>query len=83
MVTEHPIHFRNWTLKGNDIYHLSDTDSSFYVECFNVRTGSINQINEIKETRSIYLDVSPDRRWIIYSQYDQVESDIMLVENFH
>jgi Tol biopolymer transport system component len=29
------------------------------------------------------MDVSPDGRWIIYSRGDSVDSDIMLVENFH
>jgi len=29
------------------------------------------------------MDVSPGGRWIIYSRADSIESDIMLVENFH
>ena len=29
------------------------------------------------------MDVSPDGRWVIYTRADSVESDIMLVENFH
>ena len=29
------------------------------------------------------MDVSPDGRWVIYSRADSVESDIMMVENFH
>jgi len=29
------------------------------------------------------LAISPDGRWILYSQLDQGGNDIMLVENFH
>jgi hypothetical protein len=29
------------------------------------------------------MDVSRSGRWIIYSRADSVESDVMLVENFH
>ena len=29
------------------------------------------------------MDVSPDGRWVIYTRADSVQSDIMLVENFH
>lgn len=28
------------------------------------------------------MDVSPDGRWLLYSQLDRVESEIMLIENF-
>lgn len=29
-----------------------------------------------------YMDVSPDGKWLLYTQPDLEESDIMLVENF-
>jgi len=29
-----------------------------------------------------YFDVSRDGRWMLYDRGDQVQSDIMLVENF-
>jgi eukaryotic-like serine/threonine-protein kinase len=29
------------------------------------------------------IDVSPDGRWLVYTRADSVESDIMMVENFH
>ena len=28
------------------------------------------------------LDVSPDRRWILYTRFEQAGSELMLVENF-
>ncbi len=32
---------------------------------------------------SLGMDVSPDGRWVIFTRADSVESDIMMVENFH
>jgi hypothetical protein len=29
------------------------------------------------------IDVSPDGRWVIYTRADSLESDTMMVENFH
>jgi hypothetical protein len=29
------------------------------------------------------MDVSADGRWLVYTRADSVQSDIMLVENFH
>ena len=29
------------------------------------------------------IDVSPDGRWLVYARADSIQSDIMLVENFH
>jgi eukaryotic-like serine/threonine-protein kinase len=29
------------------------------------------------------IDVSPDGRWLVYSRADSIQSDIMLVDNFH
>jgi hypothetical protein len=35
----------------------------------------------IEKPINLYMDVSPDGRWLIYSQRDQRVADLMLVEN--
>ena len=37
---------------------------------------------ERDEENGLYLDVSPDSRWLLFTQFDQTESDIFLVEDF-
>jgi len=29
------------------------------------------------------MDISPDEKWILFMRVDEVDSDIMLVDNFH
>ena len=35
------------------------------------------------ERTATALSVSPDERWVLYTQYDQTGSNLVLVENFH
>jgi Tol biopolymer transport system component len=46
-------------------------------------TGQITSVVTIPRTSALGLALSPDERLILYSQSDQVGSDLMLVENFH
>src|SRR5205085_11957887 len=45
-------------------------------------TGKSKSILTIGKPMSNGLSVSPDERWLLYSQLDQTGSDLMLVENF-
>jgi hypothetical protein len=47
-----------------------------------VATGSVRTIVAIEHQLAWGLTVSPDRRSILYSQFDESGSDLMLVENF-
>jgi hypothetical protein len=42
----------------------------------------VTQIATLEKPFFLGLSVSPDGRWLIYSQLDQSGSDIMLMENF-
>jgi Tol biopolymer transport system component/predicted Ser/Thr protein kinase len=76
--------FGNFALVEEGIYFIpaanSATDSS--IQFFSFATGKIKQIARIEKPTDMGLSVSPDRRWILCSQIDQVGSDLMLVENF-
>lgn len=52
---------------------------------FSFATGRTTQIAALEKEPAwsgTGLTVSPDGRWILYVQMDQVVSDVMLVENF-
>ena len=52
------------------------------VQFFDFKTKSIRSITPIENSIDAYLSISPDGRWILYSQIDQIGSDLLLVENF-
>ncbi len=48
----------------------------------NFATGKLTTLAEIHQSVSWGMSVSPDERYILYTQEDQTGSDLMLVENF-
>ncbi|MDA2925417.1 serine/threonine-protein kinase, partial [Acidobacteria bacterium AH-259-L09] len=54
------------------------------IEFFSFATARTSQLRVFPKEARFYkgFSVSPDGRWILYAQYDQRESDIMMVENF-
>ena len=45
--------------------------------------GESKTLGRIPRTPSAGLSLSPDGRFLLYSQYDQSAAELMLVENFH
>ncbi len=45
--------------------------------------GASKTIGSIPRTPSAGLSLSPDGRFLLYSQYDQSTAEILVVENFH
>jgi Tol biopolymer transport system component len=81
-----------WTLGERGIYFIDwEAKPRAAIKCFNFKTEKITQLGDIIKERgnpglafgpAIRLGVSPDEQWLLYVQYDQSGSDIMLVENF-
>jgi Tol biopolymer transport system component len=55
--------------------------NDYSIQFLNTATGSTQRIATIGNPISDFT-LSPDRRWLLYSQTDQAGSDLMLVENF-
>ena len=81
-VVDDNIHIRNWILKENGIYYMRVLDSSFNLEYRDLVTNKVRILANVPGVAGNYIDISPDNTWILYTKEEQVESDIMLVENF-
>jgi hypothetical protein len=75
---------RAFAIVDEGIYFIPRPDSAdrYSIQFFHFVTKKTRSIATIESAIEYYLSVSPDRRWIIYSQVDQQGSDLMLVENF-
>ena len=82
-----------WAVADQEIYFIApvrqnaDTRSSikYVIESFslaNRRTVPFAALEKDPDLEGPSLAISPDERWILYSQIDQSGSDIMLMENF-
>ena len=49
---------------------------------FSFAKGTAEKVFDIKDYPEIGLSVSPDGRYVLFSQYDPFLCDLMLVENF-
>ncbi len=80
--SDRTIFFRHWFLANQGIYFAS---SETAIEFFNPATGKTTPVATIEKrlTRGVPgIAVSPDGRWMLYTQVEQQGSDLMLMENF-
>jgi dipeptidyl aminopeptidase/acylaminoacyl peptidase len=75
-----------WALLDNGIYFVNPRATPRpTIDFFNFATGRTSQVAAIErelQLTSPSLTVSPDGRWLLYAEVDNLENDIMLVENF-
>jgi Tol biopolymer transport system component/DNA-binding winged helix-turn-helix (wHTH) protein len=71
-----------WTLSPGGIYFVPGV-APRSVRYLDFATRKVRTLFEIDKDFGSGLSVSPDGRWILYAQVDEVNSDIMLVDQFH
>jgi Tol biopolymer transport system component len=82
-VTPEGIYFITGTdsaVTRDGVYFITETES-FTIQFFSFRTQQYRTLAKV-ENPFVYLSVSPNNRSILYTQYDQSGSDLMLVEKF-
>ena len=71
-----------WTPTAGGIYFVP-ADSPRSLRYFDFATKQIRPVFEADTDFNSGLSVSSDGRWILYSQDDKANGDIMLVDHFH
>jgi hypothetical protein len=74
-------------LHGNSLWLLNKAFTQAQFDVFDLSTHKRTHLGVVDIGPSARaaggFDISPDGRQIIYTRFDAIESDIMLVENFH
>jgi Tol biopolymer transport system component/DNA-binding winged helix-turn-helix (wHTH) protein len=73
---------RQWAVASDGIYYVpqSAPQALFF---YNFATGHIRELFKADRDLGGGISVSPDGRYMLYSQLDENTSNIMLVSNFH
>jgi Tol biopolymer transport system component len=77
-----------WTVVEQGIYFMTAEPLAHpAIEFFSFTTGKVREVAALTRafrpwTNPEGLSISPDGRWILYTQEDRTDLDIMLVENF-
>ena len=71
----------DWTLVKGGIYFIP-ASSPRTIHYFNFANGKITSLFTADKPFFFGLSVSPDQRWLLFTQTEVVGSDIMLVEHF-
>jgi len=79
----------HWTLSGGGIYFttwrwgLRLRSVRYAIQYFDLGSKEVMELSSREgPALPLYLSVSPDEQWILYSEVDMQNSELMLVENF-
>jgi Tol biopolymer transport system component/DNA-binding winged helix-turn-helix (wHTH) protein len=72
----------NFAVTGQGIYFMPKSEPAF-IQFSSFVTGKVTTIARVPHKPAWGFSVSPDSRWLLYSEYEAMPIDLMLVENFH
>jgi Tol biopolymer transport system component len=75
------VYWLDFTVTQHGIYFSRPDPPHYWIEFLSFATGRTSRITETK-SGVFGMAVSPDNRWLLYTQVDGYASDLMLVENF-
>jgi Tol biopolymer transport system component len=74
---------RAWAVVEKGIYFATAEDTAQrQIEFYSFATHKVTRVAALARPFRPVLSVSPDGRWLLFTQVDQSGSDIMLMENF-
>jgi Tol biopolymer transport system component/predicted Ser/Thr protein kinase len=78
------VHPFRWALAEKGVYFAEPEEKGGVIKLFNFATRKVTRVVTMEKPPILTsgLAVSPDGRWLLYSQLDVESADIMLVENF-
>ena len=76
--------WRGFCLVDDGIYFIPEpgADGKYSIQFLSFVTGTVKSVAPIPRPSFFGMTVSPDRRHLLYTQFDEAGSDLMLVENF-
>jgi Tol biopolymer transport system component len=84
-----PVLWHAFAVVDKGIYYIapaSDSRQSALLQFYSMDNGKTSTLATVRtqafNAGDSGLAVSPDEKWILYTQLDQVNSDLMLIENF-
>jgi hypothetical protein len=77
----------NWTIAAGGIYYFefpAERNAPKSVKFYDFKSGASNQVGTVEPTADhcTGISVSPDGRWLLYSDFGNTTSDLMLVDRF-
>jgi Tol biopolymer transport system component len=83
-VCSEPVDEYNFTVAVKGIYFIppAGTPFRYSIRFFRFATRKIEVVMRLAKPPALGLAVSRDETWLLYSQFDQEGSDLMLVDNF-
>jgi len=84
LILDRKIAWSHWRVMEKGLCFLDWNATPPEIDFFDFVTHGLKQIATVDKAKGIWggFAVSPDDRWILFARVDQIDSEIMLVENF-